>query len=300
MASDRGGPTLHDYIALWAVKASKRQKDDYSGDQRQAFYDEHFEERHVEAYKRDVRSVLRRREIQRVTSMLPEQAAILDVACGVGDVVSSLAPRHHVYAMDFSFHSLGLVGLMAPGIPRVNSSLYALPFRDESMDAVICLEVLEHLPDDRPAVAEITRILKPGGRAIVSVPSQYYFDDYFHLMGHFRHYTRHELVSLLESAGLRVERYLNHYPHGHNWYLYVYWSLVSLNAVRARLTGDRRSIYEWKLGWMSAPPYTYLSQCLLRIIAKADGSLPLERLDTSTFCVARKTGGVSDAGSNGR
>jgi SAM-dependent methyltransferase len=52
----------------------------------------------------------------------------------------------------------------------VQGDAQELPFADGSFTVAVCLEVLEHLPDYRKAVAEIHRCLKPGGRAIISVP----------------------------------------------------------------------------------------------------------------------------------
>ncbi|MFI5268292.1 MAG: class I SAM-dependent methyltransferase, partial [Chloroflexota bacterium] len=46
----------------------------------------------------------------------------------------------------------------------------ALSFANESFDAVVCLEVLEHLADETPAIDEIRRVLRPGGELVVSVP----------------------------------------------------------------------------------------------------------------------------------
>jgi SAM-dependent methyltransferase len=48
--------------------------------------------------------------------------------------------------------------------------LTAVPIRSSSVDAVICMHVLEHVQDDRTAMAELHRILKPGGWALISVP----------------------------------------------------------------------------------------------------------------------------------
>jgi SAM-dependent methyltransferase len=69
----------------------------------------------------------------------------------------------------------------APGIDYVGADLEspladlrvditAIPFEDASFDAVICSHVLEHVPDDRTAMRELERVLKPGGWAILQVP----------------------------------------------------------------------------------------------------------------------------------
>jgi SAM-dependent methyltransferase len=54
-----------------------------------------------------------------------------------------------------------------------NWDLTAVPHPDDSFDAIVCSHVLEHVPDDRAAMRELRRILRPGGWAIVQVPIDY-------------------------------------------------------------------------------------------------------------------------------
>jgi SAM-dependent methyltransferase len=77
-----------------------------------------------------------------------------------------------------------------------------LPFRDRAFDAAICSEVLEHVPDDRRVIREMARVLKPGGRAIVTVPFAFrYHPD----PADFRRYTPAGLREALEREGFTVE-----------------------------------------------------------------------------------------------
>ena len=86
-----------------------------------------------------------------------------------------------------------------------------LPFPDATFDRVICAEVLEHVPDDRAAMAEIARVLQPGGTAAVTVPRFWpelvcwALSDEYHLVegGHVRIYRLGELRRRLQAAGLR-------------------------------------------------------------------------------------------------
>jgi len=94
-----------------------------------------------------------------------------------------------------------------------------LPFADASIATVLCSEVLEHLDDDRRALGEIARVLRPGGLAVLTVPCLYYgFDAYMHLVGmktvhdfpgperHVRlGYTEEDLRARLAEVGLEVE-----------------------------------------------------------------------------------------------
>jgi SAM-dependent methyltransferase len=87
-----------------------------------------------------------------------------------------------------------------------------LPFGDAAFDHVVAAEVLEHIPEDRTAMREIARVLRPGGTAAVSVPRWlpervcWLLSDRYHDRpgGHVRVYRGHELRGRLAAAGLRV------------------------------------------------------------------------------------------------
>jgi SAM-dependent methyltransferase len=92
----------------------------------------------------------------------------------------------------------------------VRGDLTALPVPDASVDRVMASEVLEHIPDDAAAFAEITRVLKPGGRVAVTVPRYgpericWALSDTYHANegGHIRIYTGGALRTRLAAAGL--------------------------------------------------------------------------------------------------
>jgi len=103
-----------------------------------------------------------------------------------------------------------------------------LPFADGTFDRVICAEVLEHVPDDRGAMAEIARVLRPGGTAAVTVPrfwpelGCWALSDEYHLVpgGHVRIYRLAELRRRLRAAGLRPTGLgLAHGLHTPYWWL---------------------------------------------------------------------------------
>jgi SAM-dependent methyltransferase len=86
----------------------------------------------------------------------------------------------------------------------------SLPFADGEFDRVVAAEVLEHIPDDTTAIAELARVLRPGGTMAVTVPRWlpekvcWALSDAYHEVegGHVRVYTGAELVGKLEEAGL--------------------------------------------------------------------------------------------------
>ncbi|HWL45513.1 MAG TPA: class I SAM-dependent methyltransferase [Ilumatobacter sp.] len=105
-----------------------------------------------------------------------------------------------------------------------------LPFPDATFDVVITSEVLEHIQDDVAAIAEMTRVLKPGGRFAATVPAwgpevvNWKLSDEYHAPksagGHVRIYTRTELRAKLAAAGLAVDGYHRaHALHSPYWWL---------------------------------------------------------------------------------
>ncbi len=95
----------------------------------------------------------------------------------------------------------------------------ALPFPDGSFDRVIAAEVLEHVPDDARVLAELVRVLRPGGLMAVTVPRWYpeavnwaLSSEYHNVPGgHVRIYRHSELRRRLRKAGLDPRRH--HYAH---------------------------------------------------------------------------------------
>lgn len=82
--------------------------------------------------------------------------------------------------------------------------IQALSFDDNSFDVVLCNHVIEHVPDDRKALEELNRILRPGGKAVITIPGDWsrektiYFKD-LRYNGHYRDYGM-EVVQLMKSV----------------------------------------------------------------------------------------------------
>ena len=104
----------------------------------------------------------------------------------------------------------------------------SLPFRNQAFDAVICSEVLEHIPDHRHAMHEIIRVLKPGGTLAVSVPRWFPEKICWALsreyrqasQGHVRIYRTPQLRCMLESRGVVFfYRHWAHSLHTPYWWL---------------------------------------------------------------------------------
>jgi len=82
-----------------------------------------------------------------------------------------------------------------------------LPFGDETFDAAVLGEVLEHIPDDSAALREVARVVRPDGILAVSVPANpSRFGPSDHWAGHVRRYTRQLLIAACEQGGFSVLR----------------------------------------------------------------------------------------------
>ena len=139
---------------------------------------------------------------------------VLDLGCGRGTLSFSLAAAgYHVVGLDRAGDFVRYAAARAAETPTdaparfVEGDATALPFREASFDGVISGEVLEHLRDDHAAVAEVVRVLKPGGWLALTVPAgpqRFGWADRW--AGHERRYDRSSLRRLLVGAELRVER----------------------------------------------------------------------------------------------
>ena len=90
------------------------------------------------------------------------------------------------------------------GIRTYLGTLESMNFPSNSVSAIGIFDVLEHLEKPEVLMAEIYRVLKPGGILLISVPAhQWLFSDYDSAIGHFRRYSRKSLLLLIEQGGFK-------------------------------------------------------------------------------------------------
>ncbi|MDQ1373317.1 MAG: hypothetical protein QOJ09_655 [Actinomycetota bacterium] len=167
---------------------------------------------------------------------------LLDLGCGGGrHAYEAMRRGADVVALDADDAELKEVAVLmsavvgestaeAPsgaGAP-VNGDALSLPFADGTFDRVIAAEVLEHIPPDAAAMAELARVLRPGGTMAVTVPRwfpelvNWALSDEYHSNegGHVRIYRRGALVERLEHTGLRYRgQGFAHGLHTPYWWL---------------------------------------------------------------------------------
>jgi SAM-dependent methyltransferase len=168
---------------------------------------------------------------------------VLDVGAGFGRHVFECARRGaDVVALDYAADEVvetrATLGAMVDSgeieLDRFDGVLRGdatkLPFADASFDKVITSEVLEHIQDDVAAIAEMIRVLKPGGTFAATVPAwgpekiNWMLSDEYHAPkspgGHVRIYSKTELSAKLRSAGLELDgTHRAHALHSPYWWL---------------------------------------------------------------------------------
>lgn len=132
---------------------------------------------------------------------------ILDAGCGPGGNGAWLASHGRVVGVDVSADALRFVRARRSEIVPAFASITELPFRSESFDAAIEVTVLNQVEEDARAVAELARVVRPGGAVVLFEPAfpalRRAHDAVVHAR---RRYRRRQLVGLAEGAGLVVER----------------------------------------------------------------------------------------------
>ncbi len=134
---------------------------------------------------------------------------VLEAGCGEGygaDLIASTASR--VVAVDYDAATVAHVRARYPGVEVLAGNLAALPLADSSVDTVINFQVIEHLWDQPQFVAECFRVLRPGGRLLMSTPNRITFtpgSDTPVNPFHTRELNAAELEELLTDGGFRVD-----------------------------------------------------------------------------------------------
>ncbi len=145
----------------------------------------------------------RRRVLERTIARLhlPARARILDAGCGSGRNMVDFARHGEVTGVELSPTSAELARGRHVG-EVVEGSVMEMPFAADSFDLAVCLDVIEHLPDDRGALRELRRVVAPGAPLLVTVPAyQWLWSGHDEINHHCRRYSRPTLRRAAREAG---------------------------------------------------------------------------------------------------
>ncbi|WP_245782297.1 class I SAM-dependent methyltransferase [Actinokineospora terrae] len=145
-----------------------------------------------------------------------EGKTTLEAGCGEGYGAALLAERGSVIGLDYDESAIAHVSKKYPAVRAVRGNLAYLPLRDGSVDVVANLQVIEHLWDQAGFLRECHRVLRPGGRLLVTTPNRITFSpgrDTPLNPFHTRELAPSELDDLVRAAGFTTE-YLGGVHHG--------------------------------------------------------------------------------------
>lgn len=216
--------------------------------------------------------------LKKTLAALPEGTRLLDA--GAGELKNRQYCDHLEYvSQDFCQYQGSAGGAPEEGLQskgwdtsRIDlvSDITAIPAPDASFDAVLCSEVLEHVPDPTHALDEFARLLKPGGKLILTAPfaSSVHMAPYHFCSGFSRYWYEHHL----NQRGLRIETLV---ANG-DWY-------AALRQEITRLGGMERQRGNW--AWPIAYAYGVLGLLYFKMRSKK------QAVDLACFgwqCVAVK------------
>jgi len=221
---------------------------------------------------------------------------VIDVGCGAGrhsyeayrrgaDVIAFDQNAEELAEVDTMLQAMGAEG-EAPESAKaqvVVGDALALPYPDGTFDVVIASEILEHVPDDETAIAELVRVLRPGGSLVVTVPRWlpekicWLLSDSYHANegGHIRIYQAGELRSKVEACG----GIFTGSAHAHALHSPYWWLKCAVGVDN----NDHPAVkaYHKLLVWdmMSKPALTRVAETVLNPVVGKSVALYFEKPD---------------------
>jgi SAM-dependent methyltransferase len=160
---------------------------------------------------------------------LPRPAVVLDAGCGSGRTMAELVQYGEVHGLELDPEAAQVARDRGHGEVHTGP-LEELPWPPATFDLITCLDVIEHIPDDRATLRALREACKPGGWLLLTVPAYPALWSLHDVANHhYRRYSRKSLQAVASAAGWRVAR------------LSSFNSLLLAPAAAVRLAQRRRA-----------------------------------------------------------
>ncbi len=142
---------------------------------------------------------------QLISKYISQTGRVLDVGAGAGKLLQELNQiGWQVEGVDGEQEAVKWAKKRGVSI-KSHDLNKKLPFRSNSFDLVISLDVLEHIKKDKQLLLEIKRVVRPGGFILVTVPAYQWLYSYWDkMLGHFRRYSKKEIKKLGKQVKLKM------------------------------------------------------------------------------------------------
>lgn len=151
------------------------------------------------------RAILKYLDAEMAPRRADEERLVLDIGSGAGNMAHHLVHYGQVIGIDFNPRPLPVAQMR--GLDVSQGSGDALPFPSATFDLVAMLDTIEHIPDELAVLRECQRVLKPGGKLIITVPAFMWLWSYNdEINAHQRRYTVPEVRQKLDLCGFAVKR----------------------------------------------------------------------------------------------
>jgi SAM-dependent methyltransferase len=209
--------------------------------------------------------LLRKKAVEKNIT-IGNQGFVLEVGSGLSPMVTN---TDTVVYSELSLEALRILkGRQSRG-SYVAADGMRLPFKTATFDQTICSEVLEHLADDRKALQELARVMKPSGQLIITFPHRkFYFAYDDHFVKHLRRYELSEMEDRLQAVGLSpvsIQKILGPLEKVTMWSVVVCFSFMKKTKLnKSKVTGPSKlmsivaPLFKWVnvfyagLAWLDA------------------------------------------------
>ena len=137
------------------------------------------------------------------------QKIVLEIGCSSGNLIKKIIElkKYNYIGSDAIKKNIKKLSNLYTTTPFVIFDLLKNPFKKATCNALIMLNVLEHIKDDLSALNEANNLLIKGGILIIEVPSgKFLYDNYDKELMHFRRYNMSDIIAKIENAGFKIEK----------------------------------------------------------------------------------------------